>query len=768
MANPDPNRIDVSLGLVDEASLVAIRALTEQLAANARLLGSLQATNPGDYIRGQQRAAESGRAGSVSSGASRGQRDAPERPRADSRSMRQKLADFTQEGGPSRALAQYGVTEREQYLYRKGRGLDTDPHLFALRGAADPDVGDLNGPAGEPGGGASQGMTEPTWRRTLTANPKRWEESQERLRLPQFGELTIQDKLNVGSDFMARMAETRYQRAQNIRDERTGLQYTDDGRVNLSREPQLRPEDINEIEQLNAQSSRIGNAAGYLQMGAEQSGQLITAGREIKRFAGMFQGMSGRGTDLGFERGGLIGIPGTELGFANPASGAAKEGARQSLTSRRLSLQGGISRGQAREITDSLAGYGWSGDEAQGLAFDAVAPLVSKGFNAGDVTSLLDRTMRQGNSSVQEFVKTMSNLQDTAQITNLTLGQTVEQMKEFVDFGTAHGATAQTSLKRGQEISAANGLAPGVNAEIMQSQMFQGIATTRGFLPEQLGNMGSNQFNETWYQAIDLADRATRGYLNREIRDPVTGEITMTGKEAQMAAKAKYLGVSVDVLERSERERKATLASGRVGGRIRQLDTNIKARQSFKKAEYAKYGTDEDTVLHGNWSGINSPEAMRARHARGVKDKVEEAVRKNFGPDGLNNLNKDWRSIRGDLESLAPGERGDTNNEERVRYFEQIRDLEKKSGRDRTGAAMKLLDKRRNSMSGANSDDDVDPDKLSIDLSDEAKRWFKVVKSKDSSQAKRDAQGGGQSTTTKIAKGWMMGHGLSPHLLGLD
>lgn len=765
MATPeDPNRIDISLGLVDETSLAAIRALTDQLAANAQLLNSLQSTNEGDYIKGQRGTARAlGRSGS-SPGASYGHTEAPPPPRADTRSFRQRLRDVRERGLDSE-VAQYGVTEREQYLYRTGQGFDNDPHWQSLRGHADSYEQDFppGGPdtPGGAGANASRGTNDPLWRQTLMANPKRWERSQERVQLPQFGELTIQDKLNLASDLFARQAERRYQRGveqANAVRENAGVPIGPLSEIDQSAVDSA-------LDQGSTSSSRPGMMASYLQMGAEQAGQLVTAGREIKRFAGMFQGMSGRGTDLGYSRGGVIGIPGTDIGFANPFSSAAKEGARQSLTATRLSLQGGINKQQAREITDSLAGYGWSGDEAQGLAFDAVAPLVSKGFDAGDVTSLLDRTMRQGNSSVKEFVNTMSQLQDVAKTVNLTLPETVNQMKEFIQFGTTHGATAAGALKQGSAISAANGLAPGVNAEIAQNSLFQGIATSQGFLPGQIGLMSANQFNKTTYATLDLLQQATAGYRNRSIKDPETGE-TMTGEEAQYAAMAEFSGMSVDTIRRLMRERNSTMAAGRAGGRIRQLETNIQARESYKDSLYKKYGmSDHEVNSHFSLKGIYSPDDTRATHAKAVKAQVEAELQKNFG--SLSGLDNEWHQIRGDLESLAPGRAGDKNNKDRVRYFEQIRDLEKKNGRERTQAAMALLNKRRDALSGANGDDDVNPDKVTIDLSDSAKRWFKVQQSKNTSQAKRDAQGGGKSTLSQIADGWTQATGI-PQLLGLD
>jgi hypothetical protein len=72
--------------------------------------------------------------------------------------------------------------------------------------------------------------------------------------------------------------------------------------------------------------------------------------------------------------------------------------------------EGGINGEQAREIVGGLSAAGYTGEEGQNLAFNAIAPLVQQGQNAGITVGMMDQAIRNGNMSAKEFVDTMNDL----------------------------------------------------------------------------------------------------------------------------------------------------------------------------------------------------------------------------------------------------------------------------------------------------------------------------------------------------------------------
>lgn len=799
----DPNRIDVSLELVGEGSLAAIQQLTEQLARTREFIADMGQTTAEGRSQAAGRAATRGtdpRTGfnrGVSDYAShaggvptirdaRGEAASTPQAAAEARALTheqnlpayRRAADYMRQGARDpqgggyrrgiipaldREIDLYRDREGEQARHRLSRGFSQDPQHPHL---ATPHQGDLDfaamggprmpGGAGNAPGRASSGASAPVdysrhdTRHVLSAlqsNPAGWERGQEPFTLPQFGEFTVQDKLNMAADFFQRRTVRQYQRARE--DRRTDITGQVQQSFNFSDEDMQR-DDVQGIingrldrQQITA-GLRSGRTAMAMRMAADNAAQAVTVARDVRRLVGYGGGVQQQGVAAGFERAGQWTIPGTDLGITNPADlirgifggsndggSAVAEGIQQRINAQRLRLRGGIDGQQAQAIIQSVSGAGWTGEQGQNLAFDVIAPLVQQGQNPEQTTKLMDQAIRNGNTSVEEFLETMTDLGPAARAARMSLDEYQAALGEFAEVAQQFGATTGQGQRLGRSLSTSLGMAPQVASGLLfESPLVQGAAMAQtGLLPQQQGLLGANQSTGAIYAALDMAAQGTSGFREQGFTDPTTGH-RVTGEDAQVAAMSQILGgqYTPDVIKRLRRNRRATEGGARASDRLDAYTEKAQATQRERDRV-------DITVRDRDWYSV-SDQASRLWGGGGDPREVVPARFRRASADADRQLNRDWGRIRGDILSMAP-EKG---SDERSEFDKRIHKLDDLAPGKRGKEARKLIEERMRDL----GDPGDDRPEVRVKFTGPAAKVFEQVMG-DDGKAKRSSNSGGKA-----------------------
>lgn len=769
---PDPDRIDISLDLVGQESLAAVQALTDQLSTFSTYLasaqtGSSEAQQQGlaNLARGFAGGRRVGRVfeNAVSPSASlphnspqtpdnagRNASDArllQEHARGGFGGTRRFLGNIRDNGITSavdQELAIYGATERQQTQRRGGRdfvntGYSDSPYAPLMGGY--PSVMD-----GSPSPSASvpteANVTSPTWRSALRSNMGDWERAQEGFRLPPGGlSLNWQQKTEIASDYFVRRAENQFQQELASRQQQRfdALNSLIPAAVAANG---LTPADM--AVNMSDFQSNSGRMGGLLRLASQQAGPVALAQDALRGIQNIYQtggALQQAGVQAGFQRAGQITIPGTNIGFTNPldffhSGSAANEGLRQRVTETRLRLMGGINGTQAQQIVGGLAGMGWTGGDATHIGFDAIAPLVQQGMNPELAVASYDMIMRQGNSSLTDFLSVMDKLGQSARAANMSLDEYQQGLMEFSKVAEGLGATGAQGAMLGRGMSDAFGIAPQVSAEILQSPLVQASALQAGFLPNEVGLMNTNVATDATNRALDMAMRATAGFRGRTIRDPITHRIVATGQSQQIAQVASIMGLPTNLVERLMRQRDFSRAAGNASSLLSAYGQDLAAS---KRTGIRIESTS--TPAHPTYS------AGRGGGVTGMAPATHTVVTSQGEAMGQH-LDEDWRKVVDQLRGGAP----DAMMHPLMRkdYMRQLHDLGKISDPGkRQDAANAFI--RHWSTVGKNQADDTGPT-VYVKFKGAAAKYFEQDNS-DSAKSRRASNQGGMTQAQIAAAG---------------
>lgn len=718
----DPNRIDVALQMVGDESARAIDNLTAQVekltgylntqggATAGERLAHNQATaiNPRHGIRGAAAgSSHSGALGAIldDAGMNSSHPDAQYLQRANLSPMRRLISSKGRREGQGFIGEQMGIMgarERSQQYRRdlQGGGPDYENHSIGSRNLYDSEVhggGTASSSASTPGRFAGESEA----RYNLRANRTAWERGQEGFEIPQFGEYTIQNKLNMAADYLQRSGDRKWKRS---------IQEAEDiiGPMSAA-EREYAFKDVGQ--------GRF-NSAGFLRMAAEQSGQATAVMSHLRGGSNFIGGLQSRGIQAGFDRGGTWGP------IMNPLSAATREGIRQKWNETRLRLKGGINQEEAQSIVGGLVGEGFSGSEGQNLAFDAVAPLVQQGQDPLTVTSMLSQAVRNSATPVKEFVKTMSDLGPAAQAARMTIEEYSKALDEFANNAQGMGATYGEGLKLGRNLSSSLGMAPQLASAQMNNPLVQGFAMRNGYLPQTMGLMGARESMSAINTAVDTAWQATAGFEGQDITDPVTGHVT-TGEEQRAAMAAQIYDpsgqTSPDVFLKLQRNKeKSTIAATALD----QLDTYTQARKEYTKEVKGK--------------GIQVKRGGgRVRRKITIHDPDKTVV---TDPNGLHQLDYGdlgsgpggWSAVNKSLDDLVNA----APEEDREKYRKRIAEISKYDPEQRNRVAREFINNR---MKEGLDNSDSGPT-VYVKFKGKAAKYFEQADKK--SEAKRDSDSG--------------------------
>lgn len=765
---PDPDRIDISLDLVGQESLAAVQALTDQLSTLGTYLASAQsgtteAQQQGlvNLARGMGRrnvgGINEGMGASSSAsvphgsprlndGAGRMASDAElvrEHARGGLGGVRRFLGNWGSGIGSAvdQELAIYGATERQQTQRRGGRdvinsGYGGSGFYDQLRGGY-PSVLDTSGGPSPMASVPTQATPlDPVWRNSLRSNMGDWERAQEGFRLPPGGlSLNWQQKAEIASDYFVRRAENQYQQTLAARQALAFEGFRREMPA-VAAASNLTAADMT-VDMSDFQSG-AGRMGGILRLASQQAGPVALAQdalRGIQNVYGFGGQLQQAGVAAGFQRAGQITIPGTNIGFTNPldffhSGSAAREGLNQRINVERLRLMGGINGTQAGQIVGGLAGMGWTGEQGQNIAFDAIAPLVQQGQNPELAVASYDMIMRQGNASLTDFLGVMDKLGESARAANMSLDEYQQGLMEFSKVAEGLGATGAQGAILGRGMSDAFGIAPQVSAEILQSPLVQASALQQGFLPNEVGLMNTNIATDATNRALDLAMRATAGFRGRTIRDPITHRIVATGSQQQIAQVATIMGLPTNLVERLMRQRQFTRVAGNTSSLLSAYGQDLKGAKDTGVDISHSAGTPAHPIYgYGRGGGVIGWAPATRGH---TPTSQGEALGQH--------LDDDWRKVVNELRGGAP----DATMHPLMRkdYLRQLHNLGAISDPNKRQAAAQSFMRHWSSV-GQNPDDNTGPT-VKVKFTGTAAKFFEQDNS-DSAKSRRSSNQGGMT-----------------------
>jgi hypothetical protein len=448
--------------------------------------------------------------------------------------------------------------------------------------------------------------------------------------------------------------------------------------------------------------------------------------------------MIAEGSAMGFDpSGGDMTFPGTRYGmripFA-PLTEAGREGLRMQAQRFQLAMLPGIGREQAGEIVNSLAGQGWSGQEASTLGQHLVAPLVQQGQQPGTVAGLMDQAMRQGNTSLRQFRETMDHVGDAARTARMSLDEFQQGMGEFAQAATNQGATFGRGLQNAREFTEATGMAPQVGAAMMQNQTVQALAMTNyGMIPQEMGLLPGGALGNVTNQTIEMGLRMAGGYRNQPVTETIDGNRVQiaSGAERQAATAAAITGIPVDQIRRFQRDGHRIQAASRARDLLREHERDTRrhhARSRSDRTEAALREASDIPVLGGAVAKMGGKIAGLFGHDDSYDDDRLETDRSD--PNLVS-----WQEVQKQMRAIDPK---DTD------WQKRINEIGHKHGRDRIREAQKAIGEKTKVETDTKTGD-KGPRKVEVEFTGFAEKVLKQAMGTNDG-GKHGALSGGIST----------------------
>lgn len=756
----DPNRIDVSLNIMSDATLTAVNELTSQLTTLREFLASQAVTDPAAQVQSAGGWARSAggyaytRPGESQAGIFHGpsqpiQQGDPSNPSQGAESSRERNRRLQAEyQAYQESIQNNGIpTDLSPQAERLMANRMSDWQRWRLAGqeAKNPNVEIKSrtdrffelytGARRDPGedrayeeesqvpraGGSAlpEGMGYPAqgppttdpkaeygdmpgWAQTLSREGIT-PESRLALTIPRLGEFTIQDKLNMAAQWMGRAA---------MRNEEGG---------DAGRGTQI--------------MGRTAAGAAYLR---DQSASIVALQREWQRIRAFARGEEQGGESLGFSREAFTGdISAFGVGYRPGLpwfSEASREALREELTQRRVQAAAGVSGEEAQAIRQTVAGMGYSSDMNERLQMDLFRPLQQRGIGAEQVAPLIDQGVRQGNMSIAALRDTMIDLADAARNANMTLEDTTAAALEYSESVQEIGANYEASLRNAATFTR-SGLDPRIASEAMQSPMMQGILTAQTGLPPQLqGIIGAPGIMQGMGRAIQTGLALGAPFANtpdRTVRSASGQEITVsTGKDAQIAMAQQMTGIPRQIIERYMDNPDFLEAGGTAQTMVGQMQDQVRAMTHRERTETRGESRGRLGAYDPTRQGPGQTRRIESYSAK-LTDVQRRALESGSTTDSVIQYDELEKQM------LAMGGNKD--------WQDRVRKIRKDHGNieDRLKVAQRIIGEATNVK--------PEPDYL-VGLTPEARKILKIEKPKDRTGAVPRANAGGAP-----ANGAMMG-----------
>lgn len=771
----DPNRIDVSLNIMSDATLTAVNNLTNQLSSLREFLAAQGMTDPAAQAAaaGQWTQAPGGgysytHPGTTQAGIFHGPsqpiiQGQPSNPSGGADASRQRAAQLRQEyqdyidnlrsgAAPDRPLAgaardlmgneigdiqRFQIAGMEKKAYggsRMDRFFGMYPGITQRSNREDRTFEDLTGQPGPPmsGGGSlpsgmgSGGGSYPPQGPPTTSPMGDYGD------MPGWMQTLQREGITPESRFgftIPRLGEFTIQDKLNMAAQWIGRAAQRGGTV----DPTTGQRTFGTTATI---AGRTAAGASYL---ADQSAAIVAIQREWQRVAGFARGQEQGAESLGFSRESAlgdieIGGVGLRLGFPG-ASAASREGLREELTQRRVQAAPGVSGDEAARIRNIVAGMGYSGDNNERMQMDLFKHLMQRGIAPETVAPLVDQGLRQGNTSIAALRDTMVDLADAARNANQTLEATTEAAGEYAESVQNIGANYEAALRNAATFTRA-GLDPRIAGQAMQSPMVQGVLTMQTGLPPQLqGIVGAPGVMQAMGTAIQQGLDLGAPFANMPdstITSASGQRITVsTGRDAQIAMAAQTTGIPRQIIERYMRNPNFLQAGGLAQTMVGQMQDEIRGQTHHERQVpvYENRGPRNEVVVPGP-NGLErrnlTPRTRIGTRSESYTTNLSDAQRRALESGSNSDQVVQYNEL--EQQMLAMDKSPD--------WARKVRALRKDDPniQDRLRAAQRLI--------GGQLQTKAEPDYL-VGLTDEARKILKIEKPKDRSSATSNANAGG-------------------------
>jgi hypothetical protein len=595
----DPDRIDISLDIVGMASLDAINKLAAQMGTfqvyMGKVMGAKSPEAAADAAREMAEAFQQGKGGPVmATGGQHGNTSrSPTEPVPDGRgklstrvnqddlalndeTMRERAKRYAKtlgkEGlGPLLDQEANRITarEREQADRRGGRSYSSSSNNVITDSTVDQMTtrGGTSRPPGASGTTPGINPNHPAWARSLESDPDALEKGFEGWTTPRYGNLTLQDKLGMGAGVLQRSA---YKRLAHARAEQDSKGYEEARSQGFSHEEaqQIIDESPN-LEDTQDAGRRSGRGAVILREAAAQAPQyqeMYNSARQLgQRAVAYGSGIQAAGTEMGYERAGGVNV-GLGFGFQDPRTvlnqgfrgffglgggdpnSASYEGGLERNTQVKLMAKQGITGSQAKDMIGNLRGAGYSGKDLQNMALGPLASLVQQGQDPNVVVPMLDKAIRNGNSSLKDFTKVMGDLGPSAKEARQSLSDYTQALDQNAKKLQSTGANYTAGLAAARGVGDNIGLSQQQAGALLDSPYIQGQAARLGVSSSQFGTLanvpgGKTRMTGFVTDALKNLYRNTGGAHPKDRLEHGTyGRVVQKGTDRQAQLIAQLLG----------------------------------------------------------------------------------------------------------------------------------------------------------------------------------------------------------------------------------
>jgi hypothetical protein len=423
-------------------------------------------------------------------------------------------------------------------------------------------------------------------------------------RIPRYGELNIQDYINIFRD----------------RQLRQSLE-ADDPEKHLGR-----------ADFLNNASNAMGNVYAVRRF-IQQAGTHLSA-----------QGLNpmDEGPAMGYRR---DSNPFSDiLGIQTPFSQAGAEDLRRMRDTQRLRFSAGINNEQAQRISLAANQAGFTGDTAESLRMEVMGPAFRNfGINPESIIPLT-QTLRTGTMSTRELADAISDLGETARAANLDVNQAAQQLAAAGEAAQQMGGSFQSGMNFGRTFMAGTGLPAEVGNRLAQNPMVQAFTAAQTGLPAMVqGALPPQARNEAMRTALSTMVQAYGGAFGKGVNtttvDATTGErITehTGGRDLAIGAAANALGINQDeakaIMNRTNRQASIETTMARVTQYTEQgnkaeksvQDQMLKRIAADKGGKASDYYFDKDGQVRQR-TPENVRRAMEDVTGKKLEDKVVQS-----------------------------------------------------------------------------------------------------------------------------------------------
>lgn len=241
------------------------------------------------------------------------------------------------------------------------------------------------------------------------------------------------------------------------------------------------------------------------------------------------------------------------LGLRSPFDGGVGAGLGQHFSQFGFALGNNVTPGQAGEIYNNLFSRGWYGGGSTNDMRTASASIMRANPYIGSMPAtydMMDKTTRQGATSLSEFVSIMKQVPDAAKAAHTSITDTMAQMDSMGMYNTQIGGTYGAGLNNALAWQSVTGLPTAIMQQLMQNPMVIGQTyAATGLMPQMQGLASPFQHVQGIMGSLNMLNRAIISPANKSYKDPITGLTQQIGGQKQKEALiAQQLGIPQDVV----------------------------------------------------------------------------------------------------------------------------------------------------------------------------------------------------------------------------